>query len=92
MRKYINLLGWIMVIITTVALLATLLTIYQFTYIKYFDSYYTLQWCMFFTMIVWSVKMLDFSKGMRDKFYSLVCIFLAVANIFFIYMKYINNN
>ncbi len=47
MRKYINLLGWIMVIITTVALLATLLTIYQFTYIKYFDSYYTLQWCMF---------------------------------------------
>ncbi|EJP6472244.1 hypothetical protein ACFLKB_01330 [Clostridium sp. FAM 1755] len=87
MRKYINLLGWIMVIITTVALLATLLTIYQFTYIKYFDSYYTLQWCMFFTMIVWSVKMLDFSKGMRDKFYSLVCIFLAIANIFFIYMK-----
>ncbi len=47
MRKYINILGWIMVIITTIALLATLLTIYQFTYIKYFDSYYTLQWCMF---------------------------------------------
>ncbi|NFJ86944.1 hypothetical protein FDA82_11430 [Clostridium botulinum] len=87
MRKYINILGWVMVIITTIALLATLITIYQFTYIKYFDSYYTLQWCMFFTMIVWAVKMLDFSKGIRDKFYSLVCIFLAVANIFFIYMK-----
>ncbi len=40
-----------------------------------------------FTMIVWAVKMLDVSKGIRDKFYSLVCIFLAVANIFFIYMK-----
>ncbi len=29
MRKYINILGWVMVIITTIALLATLLTIYQ---------------------------------------------------------------
>lgn len=87
MRKGINILGWVTVIITTIALILTLLTIYQFTYIKYFDTYYTLQWCMFVTMIVWAVKMLEIKKGLRDKFYSLVYIFLAIANIFFIYMR-----
>lgn len=63
MKKYINILGWIMVIITTVALLATLLTIYQFTYIKHFDSYYTLQWCMFFYYDCLGCKDVRFFKG-----------------------------
>lgn len=86
MKKTINALGWIMVILTTVVLICTLLTIYQFTYIKYFDTYYTLQWCIFFTMIIWSAKMLESKRDLKNKFYSLLCILFAIANIFFIYM------
>ncbi|GAA0733188.1 hypothetical protein [Clostridium oceanicum] len=87
MRKALNVLGWIMVILTTIALILTLITIYQFSYIKYFDTYYTLEWCMFFTMLVWGLKMINLSSGLKNIFYSLMCIMFAMANIFFMYMK-----
>jgi putative effector of murein hydrolase len=87
MKKTINLLGWIGVCLTILTLVLTLLTTYQFTYVKYFNSYSTLQWCIFFTMIAWAVKMFDFKASRNDIMYPITCIVIAVGTMFFIFMK-----
>ncbi|WP_125152875.1 hypothetical protein [Clostridium rectalis] len=87
MKKAINLLGWFSVFITTMALILTILTTYQFVYVKYFNSYYTLQWCIFFTMSVWCIKFLDFKNNVRNRLYPVICMLFAVCAVFFIFMK-----
>lgn len=87
MRKAINILGWLGVSLTILALVLTLLTTYQFTYVKYFDSYYTLQWCMFLTMIMWAVKMFDLRSNFRNVIYPITCFIIAVTAIAFMFMK-----
>lgn len=87
MRKTINLLGWIAVSFTILALILTLLTSYQFTYIKYFDSYYTLQWSIFFTMVIWSIKMFDCNGKHKSITYPIVCLAIAVCTMCFIILK-----
>ncbi|MEW9096296.1 MAG: hypothetical protein AB2417_14555 [Clostridiaceae bacterium] len=85
MRRTISILGWVSVFFTTVAIILTMLTTYQFVYIKYFNSYYTLQWCLFFTMVIWTVKFIDL-KNIK-KMYPIVCSILAAGSMFFIFMK-----
>ena len=87
MKKAINLLVWIAVLFTVLALILTLLTTYQFTYIKYFDSYYTLERSIFFTMLFFGISMFDFKYKFKNIMYSLFCMILAAGTIFFIYMK-----
>ncbi|MCT8976298.1 hypothetical protein N4T77_06790 [Clostridium sp. CX1] len=87
MRRAINFLGWIGVSFTILTLILTLLTTYQFMYVKYFDSYYTLQWCIFFTMIFWSIKMFEINNTLRSKLYPIACMVIAFGTIFFIFMK-----
>lgn len=87
MRRAIHFLGWMGVSLTILTLVLTLLTTYQFTYVKYFDSYYTLQWCIFFTMVVWAINMFDFKASFKNAAYPVACILIAVGTIFFIYMK-----
>lgn len=87
MRKTINFLGWIGVSLTILTLILTLLTTYQFTYIKYFDSYYTLQLCMFFTMISWAIRMLDLKANLKNIICPITCTMIAVGTIFFMLMK-----
>ncbi|GAA0717885.1 hypothetical protein GCM10008905_03910 [Clostridium malenominatum] len=85
MRRTIRLLGWGTVFITVIAIILTMLTTYQFVYIKYFNSYYVLQWCLFFTMIIWAINFIDL-KNIK-KVYPIVCGALAAGSIFFIIMK-----
>ncbi|NMM63244.1 hypothetical protein HBE96_11250 [Clostridium sp. P21] len=87
MKKTINLLGWIGVCLTILTLILTLLTTYQFTYVKYFNSYNTMQWCIFFTMIAWAGKMFDFKASHRDIICPITCIIIAIGTMFFIFMK-----
>lgn len=87
MKKTVNFFGWIGVSLTILTLILTLLTTYQFIYVKYFDSYYTLQWCMFFTMIVWAAKMFELKASLTSKIYPITCVAIAVGTIFFIFMK-----
>jgi hypothetical protein len=87
MRKAINFLGWIGVFSTIFTLILTLLTTYQFIYIKYFDSYYTLQWCIFFTMITWAAKMFESKVSLKNIGYPIACMLIAVGTAFFIYMR-----
>ncbi|WPC41456.1 hypothetical protein [Clostridium sp. JS66] len=87
MKKTINLLGWIGVCLTILTLVLTLLTTYQFTYVKYFNSYYTMQWCIFFTMLIWAAKMFDFKANRNDIVCPITCVLIAIGTIFFIFMK-----
>lgn len=87
MKKTINLLGWIGVCLTILTLVLTLLTTYQFTYVKHFNSYYTLQWCMFLTMLAWAAKMFDFKSSRNYIICTITCIVIAVGTMFFIVMK-----
>jgi len=87
MKRAINCLGWIGVSLTIFALILTLLTTYQFIYVKYFDGYNTLQWVIFFTMIFWTIKMFDSKTNLRNIVYPIACMIIAVGTIFFMYMK-----
>lgn len=87
MKKTINLLGWIGVSFTILTLILTLLTTYQFTYIKYFNSYYTLQWCIFGTMIVWAINMILVKSNFKNIIYPITCAIIAFATMFFMYMR-----
>ncbi|GLC31434.1 hypothetical protein [Clostridium omnivorum] len=87
MKKTINMLGWVSVFITILALVCTILTTYHFTYIKYFNDYYTLQWCLFFTMLIWGIKTFDIKASLNNIMYTIICILMAAGTIFFMYMK-----
>ena len=87
MKKAINILSWVAVFFTIAVLILTLLTTYQFTYIKYFDSYYILQWSIFITMLFFAISMFDYKYKFKNLLYSLCCVVLAAGTIFFIYMR-----
>ncbi|KAJ52889.1 type II secretory pathway component PulF [Clostridium tetanomorphum] len=88
MRKAIGVLGWCTVFFTTISLILTILTTCQFIYVKYFNSYFTLQWCIFFTMVVWSIKLIDLKGNIKGKIlYPALCLIFAVGTMFFIFMK-----
>lgn len=87
MKSTFNLLGWIGVIFTTIALVLTLLTTYQFIYIKYFNGYYTLQLSIVVTMIIWSVNMVMAKSNFKNAIYPITCVLIAFVTIFFMYMK-----
>lgn len=87
MKNTISLLGWIGVILTTLALILTLLTTYQFVYVKYFNGYYTLQLSIVVTMIIWSINMIVFRKNFKNIVYPITCVLIACVTMFFMYMK-----
>jgi hypothetical protein len=87
MRKTINVLGWLSVAITIAALVSTMLSTYHFVYIKYFYGYYTLQMCLFFTMIVWGIRMFYLKSSYRDIIYTAICFLMAFGSMFFRFMK-----
>lgn len=87
MKKTIGFLGWVSVFITTIALILTILTTYQFLYVKYFNSYYTLQWCISLTMLVWGIKLIDFRNKTFNKMYPIICIIFSVGTMFFMFMQ-----
>lgn len=87
MRRAINILGWLSVIVTIFALICTMLSTYHFTYIKYFYGYYTLQWCLFFTMIIWGVRAFALKSGAKDIIYTVICFLMAFGSMFFRYLR-----
>lgn len=87
MRRTVDLLGWVSVVLTINSLILTLLTTYSLGYIKYFNTYYTLQWCIFFTMIFWAVKLYYVDTGKHRLVYPSICLFFALCSIFFMFNK-----
>ncbi|MFL0246482.1 hypothetical protein [Candidatus Clostridium stratigraminis] len=87
MKKAINLLGWISVTATMLALIFTMVSTYHFAYIKYFYGYYTLQWCLSATMILWGIKILYIKSSIKDVIYTIICFSMAFVAVFFRFMK-----
>ncbi|MCM8711869.1 hypothetical protein M2651_12765 [Clostridium sp. SYSU_GA19001] len=87
MKKIINILGWVGVSLTIISLILTMLSTYHFVYIKYFYDYYTLQWCLFFTMIVWGIRIFYLKSSFRDLIYTAICFIMAFGSMFFRLMR-----
>lgn len=88
MRKTLNILGWVSVFLTILALIFTILTSYHFKYInKYFDGYYALQWCLFATLLIWGIRLFNLKANIRNTIYSVICILMAAGTMVFMYMK-----
>lgn len=86
MKKVFNLLGWALVVATIISIILTLLTAYQFITIKYFNTYYPIEWGIFLTMIFWSFKLFD-NQYNKKKVYPIICLLMACVAMFFIYMR-----
>lgn len=83
MKKLVSIFGWIFVVFTIISVVFTLLTTYQFIYIKYFSGYYPIQIGIFLTMISWALKFWIYDKDDKKITYSLICLFLAAIALFF---------
>ncbi|MFD3158140.1 hypothetical protein ACFIJ5_15010 [Haloimpatiens sp. FM7330] len=86
MKKIVDVVGWVCVVVTVAILIMTLLTTYQFIYLKYFNTYKIIQICIFFTMITWAIKMYIQKSNSTNIVYPLLCMILAVGTIFFMYV------
>lgn len=87
MKKIAEVGGWISVVFTIITVILTLLTTYQYTYVKYFNSYYAVQTGLFFTMIFWSIRFW-LSENLSSRVtYSLICLFIAMGSMFFRFME-----
>lgn len=83
MKKTVDFLGWVLVVCTILALICTLLTTYNLSYIKHFSTYRILQICISCTMLIWALKMLNINSGRRKWAYSFICLSFSVGTIFF---------
>ncbi|AJA47437.1 hypothetical protein CPAST_c13380 [Clostridium pasteurianum DSM 525 = ATCC 6013] len=88
MKKAINLIGWVFVLLTMLTLTFTLLTTYLFVrQISYFDSYSTFQLCMALTMIIWAIRMfIDKKERTQNLLYSVSCTLIAMGAVYFMYI------
>ena len=83
MRKTVDLLGWIFVVVTILALVCTWLTTYNLSYIKHFNTYKMLQISIFCTMLIWTFKMYSLNSGKRRWAYSFICLTFALGAAYF---------
>jgi hypothetical protein len=84
MKKAVNVAGWIFVVLTILALILTLITTYNMGfYISYFDSYYTLQSCIFLTMVIWAINLYNTTSGKDRYVYFTICMLFALGAILF---------
>jgi hypothetical protein len=84
MGKTVGFIGWVSVILTIVSLVFTISTSHQIQYVEYqFYSYNMLQWCLFFTMLVWSINLFKSNTGRMKFVYSGICILFAFGAILF---------
>ena len=88
MKKLINFLSLLSGILTSLAIIFTLLTTYQFLYVgQIFSSYLPIQIGILVTMILWAIKFYFFERGARRNMYTIFCIVIAICSLFFIGMN-----
>ncbi|MGL5416048.1 MAG: hypothetical protein ACRDDY_00080 [Clostridium sp.] len=85
MRKIINIVAILMSIVSGIVIICTFLTSYQFYYVgEMFNTYFTLQVCLFITMGTWALKFWIEEYGMKKYIYTLICALISLSSIFFI--------
>ncbi|QAA31204.1 MULTISPECIES: hypothetical protein [Clostridium] len=90
MRRLISIFSLLSAMITSVAIILTLLTTYQFIYInEVFNSYYPIQIGLSITMIFWGIRFFLLEKGSKKLTYPLICFIIATISIVFmgLYVK-----
>lgn len=88
MRKAINVLGWIFVVLTMVSIIVTVFSTYLYgRQVTYFNSYNGLQICLVATMITWVIKLnLDKKERAENVLYCVGCTLIAFGAMFFLYI------
>ena len=88
MKKLINFLSLLAGMLTSLAIIFTLLTTYQFLYVgQIFNSYLPIQIGILITMVLWAIKFYFFEKGSRKNLYAIFCMAIAICSLFFIGMN-----
>ncbi|MCY6484407.1 hypothetical protein OW763_08555 [Clostridium aestuarii] len=85
MKKIISIFAWISVLITTLCLILTMFSTYQFINLEHFNSYYIFQCSIIITMLLWSVKQLCITN--KEWVNSLLCMFVGFGTMFFMFME-----
>lgn len=71
--------------ITSIIIICTFLTTYQFLYVgQIFNSYYPLQIGIIVTMILCAINFWSSEKGKRKYLLTFICLLLIAGSIFFI--------
>lgn len=84
MKKLVNLLSFISAFITSILIICTFLTTYQFYYVgQIFNSYFPIQLGVCITMAVLSLRFLLNERGKDRIIYSAVSFAIAVCLLFF---------
>ncbi|AYF54250.1 hypothetical protein G8S49_12040 [Clostridium botulinum C] len=85
MKKFISILAWTFVTITSLFLILTMLSTYNIINISYFNNYYVFQSSIVITMILWSIKQIPISNGRWTN--SILCMFMGIVTMVFMCMK-----
>lgn len=84
MKKLINLLSFGSAFITSILIICTFLTTYQFYYVgQIFNSYFPIQLGVCITMAILSIRFLINESGSKRILYSAVSFAIAVCLLFF---------
>ena len=84
MKKLINLLSFGSAFITSILIICTFLTTYQFYYVgQVFNSYFPIQLGVCITMAILSLRFLVNESGSKRLLYSAVSFAIAVCLLFF---------
>lgn len=84
MKKLINLLSFGSAFITSILIICTFLTTYQFYYVgQIFNSYFPIQLGVCITMTILSIRFLVNESGSKRILYSAVSFAIAVCLLFF---------
>lgn len=84
MKKFINLLSFGSAFITSILIICTFLTTYQFYYVgQVFNSYFPIQLGVCITMGILSLRFLVNESGSKRLLYSAVSFAIAVCLLFF---------
>lgn len=87
MKRVITILSPLAAVLTSINIILTLLTTYQFIYIsEIFNSYYPIQIGLCATMILWGIRFYLFEKGSKKITYPVICFLIASISIFFMSM------
>ncbi|SHJ70011.1 hypothetical protein SAMN02745163_02369 [Clostridium cavendishii DSM 21758] len=86
LKKIIQLLSLIAATMTSIIIICTLLTTYQFIYISQaFNSYYMIKLGVGITMILWAIRFLFHENGKAKYTYSIICAIIACLAFFFMH-------
>lgn len=84
MKKLVNLLGFISALITSILIICTFTTTYQFYYVgQIFNSYLPIQLGVCITMTVLGIRFLLNETGQKRIIYAALSFIIAVSLIFF---------